>query len=292
MKKNLSECLMVKFMPVENVPAATADFLDGYFEVTACNYTDDGKEEYVGYAGTDFSADDMHQQAAAAGVELLPYRVEKLTSENWLKENVIKFPPIEIADFCIYGVHEKQTPQTDKLAIRIYAATAFGSSHQTTKSCLQAISDLSVSGAKHRKILDMGTGSGILALACAKIWAADKPHIVAADIDEEAVQVTAQNAFDNDVEQFIDAVQSNGYQSEIIKKYAPYDIIMANILARPLVEMAPQLRANLKPGGFAVLSGFIDDQIGWVVSAHEEQGLKLVKIYDIDNWHAVLMEKK
>ena len=292
MKKNLSECLMVKFMPVENVPTATADFLDGYFEVTACNYTDDGKEEYVGYADTDFSADDMHRQAAAVGVELLPYRVEKLTSENWLKENVIKFPPIEIADFCIYGVHEKKAPETDKLSIRIYAATAFGSSHQTTKSCLQAISDLKVLNARHQKILDLGTGSGILALACAKIWAADKPHIVAADIDEEAVQVTAQNAYDNHLEKYIDVVQSDGYQAEIIKQNAPYDIILANILARPLIEMAPLLAAHLASGGHAVLSGFVDDQIEWVVSAHEEQGLKLVKVYDIDNWHAVLMEKK
>ena len=292
MKKNLSECIMVKFMPVERVPAATADFLDGYFEVTACNYTDDGKEEYIGYAGTDFDPEDMNRQAAAAGIELLLYNIEKLTSQNWLADNVIKFPPIEVADFCIYGVHEKKAPETDKISIKIYAATAFGSSHQTTKSCLQAISDLKTLGVRHQKILDLGTGSGILALACAKIWEADKPHIVAADIDEESVNVTAQNAFDNSVEDYIDVTLSDGYSAKVVQQNAPYDIIMANILARPLVEMAPQLADNLKSGGFTILSGFVDDQIDWVVSAHEEQGLKLVKIYDIDNWHAVLMEKK
>ncbi len=292
MKKNLSECLMVKFEPVENMPADLADFLDGYFTVTACNYKDDGREEYVGYAAMNFDADDLKQQAAAIGVKLLPYTVEKLTSQNWLADNVIEFPPIEVADFCVYGVHEKQTPQTDKLAIRIYAATAFGSSHQTTKSCLQAISDLSVSGAKHRKILDMGTGSGILSLACAKLWAKDEPHIVAADIDVESVNVTAQNAYDNHLEKYIDVVQSDGYQAEIIKQNAPYDIILANILARPLIEMAPLLAAHLAAGGHAVLSGFVDDQIEWVVSAHEKQGLKLLKVYDMDNWHAVLMEKQ
>lgn len=292
MKKNLSECLMIKFEPVENMPADLVDFLDGYFTVTACNYKDDGREEYVGYAAMDFDADDLKQQAAAIGVKLLPYMVEKLTSQNWLADNVIEFPPIEVADFCVYGVHEKQTPQTDKLAIRIYAATAFGSSHQTTKSCLQAISDLHTSGAKHQKILDMGTGSGILSLACAKLWAKDEPHIVAADIDAESVNVTVQNAYDNHLEKYIDVVQSDGYQAEIIKQNAPYDIILANILARPLIEMAPLLAEHLATGGYAVLSGFVDNQIEWVVSAHEKQGLKLLKVYDMDNWHAVLMEKQ
>ena len=76
MKKNLSECLMIKFEPVENIPADLADFLDGYFTVTACNYKDDGREEYVGYAAMDFDADDLKQQATAIGVKLLPYTVE------------------------------------------------------------------------------------------------------------------------------------------------------------------------------------------------------------------------
>ena len=138
----------------------------------------------------------------------------------------------------------------------------------------------------------MGTGSGILSLACAKLWAKDEPHIVAADIDAESVNVTAQNAYDNHLEKYIDVVQSDGYQAEIIKQNAPYDIILANILARPLIEMAPLLATHLASGGLAVLSGFVDDQIEWVVSAHEKQGLKLLKVYDMDNWHAVLMEKQ
>ncbi len=292
MKKNLSACLMIKFMPVETVPPDMVDFLDNYFAVTACNYVNDGKEEYVGYADMDFKEEDMRQCATSIGIELLPYKIEKLTSKNWLKENVVKFPPIEIADFCVYGVHEKRPPKTDKMLLKIYAATAFGSSHQTTKSCLQAVSDLKACGAAHRKILDIGTGSGILALACAKQWMKDKPHIVAVDIDKESVNVTVQNAFDNRLEQFIDAVQSDGYAADIIGKNAPYDIIMANILARPLVEMAPMLAAHLDSGGYAVLSGFIDEQVDWVVKVHEQHGLKLLKIYDIDNWHAVLMEKK
>ena len=104
-------------------------------------------------------------------------------------------------------------------------------------------------------------------------------------------RVTRQNALDNNVSDFVTAEVSNGYQAEIVQKNAPYDIIFANILARPLIDMAPDLAAALKPGGYAVLSGFINDQEDWVVNAHTNQGLKLVKIYELDNWRAALMEK-
>lgn len=102
----------------------------------------------------------------------------------------------------------------------------------------------------HAHILDVGTGSGILSLAAARLWR-ETAQITAVDIDEEAVIVTRGNAEDNGLEKFITAGVSNGYQSELVSKNAPYDIIFANILARPLIEMAPALAQNLKPGGFA-----------------------------------------
>lgn len=254
MNNNFSSCILVKFAPQLTTPPELADFLDEYFGVTACNYTDDGMEEYVGYADTSFKVENLTAAAKAQNISLPPFTVEKLENKNWLTANVIKFAPVEVADFCIYGVHELQAPETDKLAIKIYAATAFGSSHQTTRCCLQAISDLNKMNAPHQKILDIGTGSGILSLACAKLWAKDNPQIIAGDIDIEAVNVTAQNAFDNNLEQFLQVTQSDGYQAELITQNAPYDIIMANILARPLIEMAPNLAENLKTGGYCILS--------------------------------------
>ena len=291
MSNNFSSCILVKFTPQETTPQELADFLDEYFGVTACNYTDDSKEEYVGYANTDFNENDLLQAAQIQNITLPPFSVEKLENKNWLTENVIKFAPFEVADFCIYGIHEEHSPKTDKLPLKIYAATAFGSSHQTTRCCLEAISDVNKLGKAHHKILDIGTGSGILSLACAKLWAEQKPIIIAGDIDHEAVNVTAQNAFDNHLEQYIDVTQSDGYKADLIKNNAPYDLIMANILARPLIEMAPDLAKSLKNGGCCILSGFIDDQTDWVLSAHEKLGLKLIKLYKIDNWRAALMEK-
>ena len=292
MNNNLSNCTIITFIPLETVPEDLSFFLDEYFDVTACNYTDDGKEEYVGYADLNFNEEDFKTAASVAGVTLPAYTIEILKNKNWLTENVIKFDPIETEDFLIYGVHEKQAPATDKPSIKIYAATAFGSGHQTTKSCLNAISYLNKQNVSHKNILDMGTGSGILALACAKIWADDNPLITAVDIDDESVRVTIQNAFDNKLEQFLNVAQSDGYSSDLVKQNSPYDIILSNILARPLIEMAPSLYSSLKKGGYCVLSGFVDDQVDWVVNEHIKQGLSVVITYNIDNWFAILMEKK
>lgn len=292
MNNNLSSCTIITFEPLEIVSEELTFFLDEYFDVTACNYTDDGKEEYVGYTGLDFNEPEFVKMAANMGIILPPYRIETLKNKNWLTENVIKFDPIETDDFLIYGIHENQVPITDKPSIKIYAATAFGSGHQTTKSCLKAIGDLNKLKVAHNRILDMGTGSGILALACAKIWSKDKPLIMAVDIDDEAVRVTTQNAFDNKLEQFLNVSQSDGYNSGLVIQNAPYDIILSNILARPLIEMAPLLYKNLKKGGYCILSGFVEDQVDWVINEHIKQGLSVVKKYNIDNWFAVLMEKK
>lgn len=287
---NAGSCWQIIFAAQETTPPLLEEFLEEYFEVVACDYNDDGQEIPIGYTSKDFDSRDFKKQAAARGIELPEFCKKLLTSENWLKDNVIEFTPVEVEDFLVYGIHEKQAPKTAKLPIKIYAATAFGSEHQTTKSCLKAICELNRMKAPHANILDVGCGSGILSLGAAKLWGAET-KITAVDIDQEAVWVTRQNALDNNVSDFVTAEVSNGYQAEIVQKNAPYDIIFANILARPLIDMAPDLAVALKPGGYAVLSGFINDQEDWVVNAHTNQGLKLVKIYELDNWRAALMEK-
>ena len=96
---------------------------------------------------------------------------------------------------------------------------------------------------------------------------------------------------ENNLEKYITADVSNGYQSELVKKHAPYDLILANILARPLIDMAPDLYKSLKQGGYCILSGFIDEQEQWVIKTHTDLGLKLIKTYKLDNWRAALLEK-
>jgi len=296
-------CWLIKFTPQEYIEEYISEFFDEYFDVVAVNYTDDGLEEYVGYKDNSFDEKEFISLAHNHNITLPEYSIEFLESKNWLKENIIKFAPVNVEEFTIYGIHETNIPEDGRLNLRIYAATAFGSEHQTTKCCLKAISDYNKIKQEHSStgicsqdsnkinMLDMGTGSGILSLAAAKMWK-ENCQIIAVDIDEEAVIVTKQNAVDNQLDKYISTSVSNGYQSEIVKNNAPYDLILANILARPLIEMAPSLYSSLKTGGYCILSGFVEEQEDWVIKSHTDMGLKLIKIYKLDNWRAALLEKQ
>ena len=288
---NLSKsCKLIKFLPVTSLPEAEADFLDETFDVVAVNYTNDGMEEYVGYAPLDFNEQEFKQRIKKYNYSLPQFHTEFLESKNWLKENVIKFAPFEIGAFLIYGIHETSCPKTDKIPVQVYAATAFGSEHQTTKMCLTAISELHKEINAPQKILDMGTGSGILSIAAAKIWQKE-PKIIAADIDEESVDVTANNAVTNNVETNITSLLSDGYTNQQIKNEAPYDLIFANILANPLKAMSKDAYYSLKDGGCYLISGFIDNQEQDIIKHHQECGFKLLKIYRNENWRAALLQK-
>ncbi len=278
------------FSPQDVVDEAFDTFAENFFDVVSIDYTDDEKEQYIGYTHKQPDEEEMKTIAKNLGIELPDYECVFIPATNWLTKNVIKFPPIETEDFYIYGSHEEKAPQTSKLAIKIYAATAFGSGqHQTTRSCLKILSLLNAKGYKAQNILDMGCGSGILALSACKLW--NDAQALGADIDGEAVAVTLQNAKDNDLSERVHAVESNGYSNPQIVARAPFELIFANILARPLIEMAEDLAKNTSLGGYAVLSGFIEEQIDWVVDTYKQFGFELVEIVKDDNWRAVLMEK-
>lgn len=278
------------FSPQDVVDEAFDTFAENFFDVVSIDYTDDEKEQYIGYTHKQPDEEEMKTIAKNLGIELPDYECVFIPATNWLTKNVIKFPPIETEDFYIYGSHEEKAPQTSKLAIKIYAATAFGSGqHQTTRSCLKILSLLNAKGYKAQNILDMGCGSGILALSACKLW--NDAQALGADIDGEAVAVTLQNAKDNDLSERVHAVESNGYSNPQIVARAPFELIFANILARPLIEMAEDLAKNTSLGGYAVLSGFIEEQIDWVVDTYKQFGFEPVEIVKDDNWRAVLMEK-
>lgn len=288
---NLSKsCKLIKFEPIDTLSEQLSEFLEETFDVVAVNYTDDGLEEYVGYAPLNFDEANFAHMVKINNYALPPFHIELLESKNWLKENVIKFSPFEIGAFMVYGIHETACPKTKKIPIQVYAATAFGSEHQTTKMCLTAISELYADIPQPAKILDMGTGSGILSIAAAKIWK-NSPQIIAADIDPESVDVSANNAITNNVEKNIISLLSDGYQNKEIIKNAPYDLIFANILANPLKAMSKDAYANLKEKGCYLISGFIDNQQTEIIKHHIDQGFKLIKTYQLENWRAALLQK-
>ncbi len=218
------------------------------------------------------------------------YTFFPLEHKDWLKENLCRFKPVSAGRYYIYGSHIKERPPVSKISLCIDAATAFGSGeHQTTRGCLLALHNLAKdSHFRPEKILDIGCGSGILSLAAAKTY--HRP-ILAIDIDSESVRVTKESSHRNKVYRYIRAEKGNGYKKGLVAKTSCYDLIFANILAKPLVSMAKDLQKHLSPFGLAVLSGMLTEQERWVLEAHRRVGLKLKRRYRIDEWSTLIVGK-
>lgn len=214
---------------------------------------------------------------------------EILPEKDWLQHVHDNFPPVRIGSFFIYGSHYTGDMPADAVPLKIDAATAFGSGeHETTRGCIQALEKLKATQ-DFKRGLDMGCGSGILAIAMTKLWPAIRVNAV--DIEEESVVVSKRHAMMNGAEKSITAECGDGYNTQLAQSGAPYDVVAANILANPLIEMAPQLAKALRPGGFAVLSGLLARQEADVVAAHEKAGLKLIDAEKIADWRALVLQK-
>lgn len=218
--------------------------------------------------------------------------IEETPDINWLEKTYQEFPPFSIGPFFIHGSHYQGDVPQEQIALKVDAATAFGSGeHETTKGCMQAMLDLKGKGACPWNILDMGTGSGILAIAAWKLW---KSPILAVDNDEESVRVAARHAEMNGVALSKSAMTcdcGDGFHTPSVNKQKPYELILANILAAPVIEMAPDLVRVLDDNGYCVLSGMLVEQAHLVASAYEGEGLTLKKQYDIGEWSTLVLQK-
>ncbi len=285
--ENISENYWsVRFFVTNEISPELNNFFETYFDAVV---VEKNIKEIIGYKTDNFLQEDMENQAKIFNVKLPDYTVEIFKNKNWLIENAIQFSPFEVGNFLIFDAQDIKKCNTKKIPMKIYAATAFGSNHQTTRMCLKAISQIANNKKVCDRILDIGTGSGILAIAAAKLW--KNSTIMAVDIDKEAVNVCKNNVIENCVENNIHCFLGDGYQLTEILDSAPYDLIMANIFARPLISMAENMSKNLKIGGFGVISGFIDEQLEWVIKEHQRYNLKVIKIMKLQNWRAVVLEK-
>ncbi|PCJ99483.1 MAG: 50S ribosomal protein L11 methyltransferase [Zetaproteobacteria bacterium] len=218
--------------------------------------------------------------------------IEKTPDINWLEKTYQEFKPFSIGPFFIYGSHYEGEIPKEQIELQVNAATAFGSGeHETTKGCMQAMLDLKGKGACPWNILDMGTGSGILAIAAWKLW---KSPILAVDNDPESIRVTERHAEMNGVSLSKMALTcdcGDGFNTPSVDKQKPYELILANILAAPVIEMAPDLVRVLDDNGYCVLSGMLVEQAHLVASAYEGEGLTLKKQYDIGEWSTLVLQK-
>ena len=214
--------------------------------------------------------------------------LEQLPDTDWVRENQESFPPMRIGRYFIHGSHITAPVPSGAIGLLIDAATAFGTGeHATTHGCLMALDRLVRQG-RRRRILDMGTGTGILAIAAAKSW---HVPVLACDIDRNSVKVAAENVALNQVATLVTCRPSDGYSAPEVRAGAPYDLIFANILARPLVAMAPALARSLAPGGIAILSGLLAGQESFVRAAHRAQGLVFRGRLPRSGWRTLVFEK-
>ena len=208
---------------------------------------------------------------------------------GWLARTQAAFPEQLIGErFVVRGTHITAPPLPGRITLTLDAGIAFGTGeHNSTRGCLVALERL-VKYHHPQRILDLGTGSGILAIAAAKLL---HRKVLASDIDFRAARVANGNARLNQQARFVRAIRADGWIDKRITRAAPYDLVFANILARPLCAMAHQLGGKLAPGGVAILAGLLNTQVNWVLSAHRRAGLHL-EHHIIDGAWSILTLRK
>ena len=223
--------------------------------------------------------------AVAAGGELVEIGEQKMPDRDWLAENQLAFPPLRIGRFFVYGSHHRGGVPVGAIGILLDAATAFGTGeHPSTRGCLIALEALARRGPV-RQPLDIGTGTGILAIAAAKLL---RRPVTARDIDPGSVAVARHNAGRNRVAGLVRIGRAAGYRGIAPRRHG-YDLILANILARPLAVMAADLARHLAPGGHAVLSGLLRRQEPIVLAPHQSLGLAFERRIVIEGWSTLVL---
>lgn len=244
----------------------------------------------TGYGETppDMAALDAALAVAAAGAGIAPPRpmLADLPETDWLAENRKSFPPVRLARFYIHRTHHDRPPADGRIAIRLDASLAFGSgTHASTQGVLLALDGLA--RRRHfRRILDLGTGSGILAIAAAKLWPA---RVVATDIDPASVRMTCENAAANGVSARITAYVGPGLRA--VPRRARFDLVLANIQVRPLAGLAPAIRRRIGPGARVILSGLLRADEGEAWAAYRAQGLALEARIPLGEWVTLLLRR-
>lgn len=223
------------------------------------------------------------------GADLSAIEVAAVPPRDWVAASAMQQEPVRVGRFFVHAGKDRHLVPPGAVPLEVEAGLAFGSGeHATTQACLAAIDRLARTRRRGR-VLDLGCGSGILAMAAARAWPAAR--VLAADVDPVAVRVAAENAALNGLAGRVRLVVADGFRHGLIRRAAPFDLVLANILADPLVELAPALARSLAPGGSAVLSGLLDRQAAVVTVAYLAQGLRPRGRIDHGPWVGLTFER-
>ncbi|MDA9214442.1 50S ribosomal protein L11 methyltransferase [Planktomarina temperata] len=233
--------------------------------------------------------DDIDLALLSAAFGAGPFVVSEVPDQDWVAKVRRELPPVEAGRFFVYGSHDAALLPEGRIGLLIEAAMAFGTGHHgTTLGCLRAYDRLLDDGQRFDNVLDLGCGTAVLAMSAVRMGAA---HVLASDIDPVAVEVALANVKANGLVGRVSCVESIGFDSPVLRAGAPFDLIFANILKGPLIELAPDMAAHLAPGGRAILSGLLVEQADEIVEVYQGQGLALETREDLGEWSALTLRR-
>ncbi|MGY3447693.1 50S ribosomal protein L11 methyltransferase [Bradyrhizobium sp. USDA 4353] len=225
--------------------------------------------------------------AGAAVAENLTF--EAVEAKDWVKASLDDLVPVPAGRFMVHGQHDRERVPGNKLGIEIEAALAFGTGHHgTTRGCLLLLDHVLKRWAP-RHVLDLGTGTGVLAIAAAK---ATRRSVLASDIDAPSVRVARDNARLNGAGPLVQVIRATGFAAAEFAEAGPFDLVLANILANPLRQLAAPMQRHLASGAFVILSGLLTPQARAVVAAYRARGLVPVRHLRIEGWSSLLLQNQ
>ena len=211
---------------------------------------------------------------------------DTIEARDWVKTSLESLVPVPAGRFVVHGAHDRARLPANKLNIEIEAALAFGTGHHgTTRGCLLLLDHL-LKAYRPQRLLDLGTGTGVLAIAAAK---ALRRTVLASDIDVPSVRLARENARLNAAGNFLHVIRAASFSAPEFAALGPFDLVLANILANPLRQLAQPMSRHLAPGALVVLSGLLTPQAGGVIAAYRARGLVPLRHLAIDGWSSLLL---
>ena len=210
------------------------------------------------------------------------FAISEIPETDWVTKVKRELSPVEAGQFFIFGKHDSDKLPKDRVGLLIEASMAFGTGHHgTTKGCLLALDKLVSRDKKIDEVIDIGCGTAVLAMAVGKV---SSSRIIASDVDQVAVEVALANLKANNLENRIACIQATGFEDMQIRSNAPFDLVFANLLKPPLLDLAPCIRRYLKSGGHAIISGILDLQAIEIIEVYRQNDLEVQDRIDIGEW--------
>ncbi len=269
------------------VDLLTESFFEGQAAIAASEGPDGRWDITVHFAEAPDQSRVRELVGIAAGDEVAKdITFDTVEAKDWVKATLEELVPVRAGRFIVHGHHDRSKIAPNRLGIEIEAALAFGTGHHgTTRGCLLLL-DSALKSHRPRRVLDLGTGTGVLAIAAAK---ALRIKLLASDIDPLSVRVAGDNARLNGTGNWVQTIRASGFSAAEFTQRAPFDLVLANILANPLRQMATPMAKHLAPSALVILSGLLPQQAQGVIAAYRARGLVLLRHLQIEGWSSLLM---